>query len=114
MISTLYRLFLKKWTSLGYKGERVDGNEGVMSAKMNASAKKDTSEVIKNYHKQAFEYISNALRIDEDDTGLFTVCVYVCARLAVVMRRLTVFNTPSSLWYRGEGAGCPLVQERHC
>lgn len=69
MISTLYRLFLKKWTSLGYKGERVDSNEGVMSAKMNASTKKDTCEVIKNYHKQAFEYISNALRIDEDDTG---------------------------------------------
>lgn len=75
MISTLYRLFLKKWTSLGYKGERVDSNEGVMSAKMNASTKKDTCEVIKNYHKQAFEYISNALRIDEDDTGLFIVSV---------------------------------------
>ncbi|CAF89426.1 unnamed protein product, partial [Tetraodon nigroviridis] len=26
-------------------------------------------EVIKNHHKQAFEYISKALRIDEDDTG---------------------------------------------
>lgn len=112
MISTLYRLFLKKWTSLGYKGERVDSNEGVMSAKMNATTKKDTCEVIKNYHKQAFEYISNALRIDEDDTGLFIV--YVRERLAVVMRRLTVFNTPSSPWYRGEGAGCPLVQERDC
>uniref|UniRef100_A0A8C4IV06 Fidgetin-like protein 1 n=1 Tax=Dicentrarchus labrax TaxID=13489 RepID=A0A8C4IV06_DICLA len=30
---------------------------------------KDNGEVIKNYHKQAFEYISKALRIDEDDTG---------------------------------------------
>uniref|UniRef100_A0A672Z907 microtubule-severing ATPase n=1 Tax=Sphaeramia orbicularis TaxID=375764 RepID=A0A672Z907_9TELE len=30
---------------------------------------KDSGEVIKNYHKQAFEYISKALRIDEQDTG---------------------------------------------
>uniref|UniRef100_A0A8C4IRY8 microtubule-severing ATPase n=1 Tax=Dicentrarchus labrax TaxID=13489 RepID=A0A8C4IRY8_DICLA len=29
----------------------------------------NNGEVIKNYHKQAFEYISKALRIDEDDTG---------------------------------------------
>uniref|UniRef100_A0A671U5U6 microtubule-severing ATPase n=1 Tax=Sparus aurata TaxID=8175 RepID=A0A671U5U6_SPAAU len=40
-----------------------------MSAKMNAGRSKDNGEVIKNYHKQAFEYISKALRIDEDDTG---------------------------------------------
>lgn len=40
-----------------------------MSAKTNASKSKDTGEVIKNYHKQAFEYISKALRIDEQDTG---------------------------------------------
>ncbi|KAM8739305.1 spastin-like [Acanthopagrus schlegelii] len=40
-----------------------------MSAKMNAGRSKDSGEVIKNYHKQAFEYISKALRIDEDDTG---------------------------------------------
>lgn len=40
-----------------------------MSAKMNAGKAKDSGEVIKNYHKQAFEYISKALRIDEDDTG---------------------------------------------
>lgn len=40
-----------------------------MSAKINASKSKDTGEVIKNYHKQAFEYISKALRIDEQDTG---------------------------------------------
>lgn len=38
---------------------------------MNATKSKDNGEVIKNYHKQAFEYISSALRIDEDDTGLF-------------------------------------------
>lgn len=44
-----------------------------MSAKMNESKNKDSGEVIKNYHKQAFGYISNALRIDEDDTGLFVV-----------------------------------------
>lgn len=41
-----------------------------VSAKMNACKNKDSGEVIKNYHKQAFEYISRALRIDEDDTGL--------------------------------------------
>ncbi|XP_044069166.1 spastin-like isoform X2 [Siniperca chuatsi] len=40
-----------------------------MSAKMNASKSKDSGEVIKSYHKQAFEYVSKALRIDEDDTG---------------------------------------------
>uniref|UniRef100_A0A672JBY2 microtubule-severing ATPase n=1 Tax=Salarias fasciatus TaxID=181472 RepID=A0A672JBY2_SALFA len=40
-----------------------------MSAKTNASKGRDSCEVIKNYHKQAFEYISKALRIDEDDSG---------------------------------------------
>ncbi|CAK6951753.1 spastin-like [Scomber scombrus] len=40
-----------------------------MSVKTNASKAKDTSEVIKNHHKQAFEHISKALKIDEDDTG---------------------------------------------
>ncbi|XP_037540876.1 spastin [Nematolebias whitei] len=39
-----------------------------MSTKINATRSKDSGEVIKNYHKQAFEYISKALRIDEDDT----------------------------------------------
>ncbi|XP_074531379.1 spastin-like isoform X2 [Halichoeres trimaculatus] len=36
---------------------------------MNAIRGKDSCEVIKNYHKQAFDYVSKALRIDEDDTG---------------------------------------------
>ncbi|XP_077585559.1 spastin [Stigmatopora nigra] len=40
-----------------------------MSMKTNASKGKDSDEMVKNYHKQAFEYISKALRIDEDDTG---------------------------------------------
>ncbi|KAJ4948374.1 hypothetical protein JOQ06_019908 [Pogonophryne albipinna] len=40
-----------------------------MSAKTMASKSKDSGEVIKNYHKQAFEYVSKALRIDEDDSG---------------------------------------------
>ncbi|XP_070834231.1 spastin-like [Chaetodon trifascialis] len=40
-----------------------------MWAKMNAGPSKDSGEVIRNYHKQAFEYISKALKIDEDDTG---------------------------------------------
>ncbi|XP_069546222.1 spastin-like isoform X3 [Brachyistius frenatus] len=39
-----------------------------MSAKVKATKSRDSGEVIKNYHKQAFEYISKALRIDEDDT----------------------------------------------
>ncbi|KAM6956753.1 spastin [Aplochiton taeniatus] len=30
----------------------------------------DHSEVIRNHHKQSFEYISLALKIDEDDTGV--------------------------------------------
>uniref|UniRef100_A0AAX7VHJ9 Fidgetin-like protein 1 n=1 Tax=Astatotilapia calliptera TaxID=8154 RepID=A0AAX7VHJ9_ASTCA len=41
----------------------------VMSTKTNASKPKDSAEVIKNIHKHAFEYISKALKIDEDDTG---------------------------------------------
>ena len=41
-----------------------------MSAKINACKSKDSGDVIKNYHKQAFDYISKALRIDEDDSGL--------------------------------------------
>ena len=56
-------------------GNRGDSNVIVRSAKMNASKSKDNGEVIKNYHKQAFEYISKALRIDEDDSGLFC-CVF--------------------------------------
>ncbi|XP_040906576.1 spastin isoform X2 [Toxotes jaculatrix] len=40
-----------------------------MSAKINTSRGKDSGEVIRNYHKQAFEYISKALRVDEDDTA---------------------------------------------
>ncbi|KAM9848142.1 spastin isoform 2-T2 [Aulostomus maculatus] len=40
-----------------------------MSVKINPSKGKDSGDVVKNYHKQAFEYISKALRIDEDDTG---------------------------------------------
>ncbi|KAM9727330.1 spastin isoform 2-T2 [Menidia menidia] len=40
-----------------------------MSAKTNEAKGKDCGELIKNHHKQAFEYISKALRIDEDDTG---------------------------------------------
>eukprot|EP00064_Thunnus_orientalis_P022854 superscaffoldBa00008091_g23075 len=40
-----------------------------MSVKTNASKGKDSSEVIKNHHKLAFEHISKALKIDEDDTG---------------------------------------------
>ena len=34
----------------------------------------DSGELIRNHHKQAFEYISVALRKDEDDKGM--VCVH--------------------------------------
>ncbi|XP_041866576.1 spastin-like [Melanotaenia boesemani] len=40
-----------------------------MSAKINTPKSKDNAELIKNHHKQAFEYISKALKIDEDDKG---------------------------------------------
>lgn len=75
MLSTLYRV-LQKWTGLSYKAERIESNAVVVSAKMNACKRKDSGEVIKNYHKQAFDCISKALRIDEDDGGLFVIlCV---------------------------------------
>uniref|UniRef100_A0A4W6CKG8 microtubule-severing ATPase n=1 Tax=Lates calcarifer TaxID=8187 RepID=A0A4W6CKG8_LATCA len=56
---------------INVKFSNLDGkvNARVMSAKTIASKGKDSGEVIKNYHKQAFEYISKALRIDEDDSG---------------------------------------------
>ncbi|KAM3863023.1 spastin [Diretmus argenteus] len=41
-----------------------------MSAKTDTSNNKDNSEVIKRHHSQAFEHISVALRIDEDDKGV--------------------------------------------
>ncbi|KAJ7987362.1 hypothetical protein DPEC_G00325690 [Dallia pectoralis] len=39
-----------------------------MSAKVRDG--KDSVDIIRNYHKQAFEYISVALRIDEDEKGV--------------------------------------------
>lgn len=56
---------------------------------MNASKNKDSGEVIKNYHKQAFEYISRALRIDEDDTGL-GLLFFFC--LVLLIRCVTACN----------------------
>ncbi|KAL0983675.1 hypothetical protein UPYG_G00131160 [Umbra pygmaea] len=41
-----------------------------MSAKVRAEDGKDSGEIIRNYHKQAFENISLALRIDEDEKGV--------------------------------------------
>uniref|UniRef100_A0A4W5MEF1 microtubule-severing ATPase n=1 Tax=Hucho hucho TaxID=62062 RepID=A0A4W5MEF1_9TELE len=38
----------------------------------------DIGEQIRNHHKQAFEYISVALRIDEDDKGMFSVTTDCC------------------------------------
>lgn len=57
-----------------------------MSTKTNASKPKDSAEVIKNIHKQAFEYISKALKIDEDDTGLFIVLLIFIELLTAVVR----------------------------
>uniref|UniRef100_A0A8C5C7L5 microtubule-severing ATPase n=1 Tax=Gadus morhua TaxID=8049 RepID=A0A8C5C7L5_GADMO len=42
----------------------------VMASRMSSSKGKSNSDIIKGYHKQAFEYISVALKIDEDDTGV--------------------------------------------
>ncbi|CAG6017623.1 unnamed protein product [Menidia menidia] len=50
-------------------GATLSDDARVMSAKTNEAKGKDCGELIKNHHKQAFEYISKALRIDEDDTG---------------------------------------------
>ncbi|XP_071759484.2 spastin-like [Centroberyx gerrardi] len=41
-----------------------------MSAKISVPKSKDNTEVVKGHHKQAFEYTSLALRIDEDDKGV--------------------------------------------
>ncbi|XP_070962319.1 spastin-like [Oncorhynchus clarkii lewisi] len=41
-----------------------------MSAKVRAGDSNDNGEIIRNYHKRAFEYISVALKIDEDDKGV--------------------------------------------
>lgn len=80
----------------------------VKSAKMNASKGKDSGEVIRNYHKQAFEYVSKALRIDEDDTGLFVV--FITQFLLCCVWQL-VINTPPPCDDRRQGAGCAVVQE---
>uniref|UniRef100_A0A674CJD8 microtubule-severing ATPase n=1 Tax=Salmo trutta TaxID=8032 RepID=A0A674CJD8_SALTR len=41
-----------------------------LSTVIRAGDSKDNGEIIKNYHKRAFEYISVALKIDEDDKGV--------------------------------------------
>lgn len=70
---------------------------------MNASKNKDSGEVIKNYHQQAFEYISRALRIDEDDAGLGIF-------LPGGVIDLVLTNKPPS-GGRREGTGGAVVQE---
>lgn len=78
-----------------------------MSAKIGASKNKDSGEIIKNYHKQAFEYISKALRIDEDETGLFQAVRSDRGAVTACDQPL-----PPPLVDRREGAGCAMVQER--
>lgn len=63
----------------------------LIADKTMATKSRDSGEVIKNYHKQAFEYVSKALRIDEDDSGLFTVW----QKDALLVMQL-VLNTRSS------------------
>uniref|UniRef100_A0A4W5LAE0 MIT domain-containing protein n=1 Tax=Hucho hucho TaxID=62062 RepID=A0A4W5LAE0_9TELE len=41
-----------------------------MSANVRAGDGKDNGQIIRNYHKRAFDYISLALKIDEDDKGV--------------------------------------------
>ncbi|KAK6329557.1 hypothetical protein J4Q44_G00015350 [Coregonus suidteri] len=41
-----------------------------MSDKVRAGDGKDNGDLIRSYHKQAFQYISVALKIDEDDKGV--------------------------------------------
>uniref|UniRef100_A0A3P8YQ76 Fidgetin-like protein 1 n=1 Tax=Esox lucius TaxID=8010 RepID=A0A3P8YQ76_ESOLU len=48
----------------------VQLNFATMSAKVRTGDSKDSVDIIRNYHKQAFEYISVALRIDEDEKGV--------------------------------------------
>lgn len=78
---------------------------------MNASKNKDSGEVIKNYHKQAFEYISRALRIDEDDTGLGTFrpgvlsirCVTACNDVTACNERVPLVageKEQAVQWYK--------------
>jgi len=79
-----------------------------MSAKINATKSKDSGELIKNHHKQAFEYISKALRIDEDDTGL---CVWLINWRVWQL----VINIPNPICFnRRKGGSCAVVQERNC
>uniref|UniRef100_A0A8C5FGY9 microtubule-severing ATPase n=1 Tax=Gadus morhua TaxID=8049 RepID=A0A8C5FGY9_GADMO len=54
-----YKLYVKSTSQLA-----------VMASRMSSSKGKSNSDIIKGYHKQAFEYISVALKIDEDDTGV--------------------------------------------
>lgn len=79
-----------------------------MSTKINPSKNKDSAEVIKNYHKQAFEYISRALRIDEADTGLcfgFIVLALWCGD--VTYHEITL---PLCI-YRRKTRCCAVVQK---
>ena len=80
----------------------------MISAKTMASKSKDSGEVIKNYHKQAFEYVSKALRIDEDDSGLFSVYELLCD----VLCHVTACNKTTAFCYdRSERGGCAVVQK---
>ena len=56
-----------------------------MSAKTNVGSRSrdNNGEVIKNHHKKAFECISQALRIDEDDAGVLVVMFSVSFSLSV-------------------------------
>ena len=68
---------------------------------MNNNQGNNNCEIIKGYHKQAFEYISIALRIDEDDTGLCIVLlmysfVMMCSGLLILI--IVDLEYSLSLW----------------
>uniref|UniRef100_A0A4W5LAM5 MIT domain-containing protein n=1 Tax=Hucho hucho TaxID=62062 RepID=A0A4W5LAM5_9TELE len=50
--------------------DRLGHYFSTMSANVRAGDGKDNGQIIRNYHKRAFDYISLALKIDEDDKGV--------------------------------------------
>lgn len=98
---------------LGTFKRKETGDVRVMSTKTNASKSKDSGEVIKNYHKQAFEYISKALRIDEDDSGWFARSIrfqLMSSHVLCVTDSGDVNILSADRWKR---RGCTVVQEGH-
>lgn len=75
-----------------------------MSSKMNNKKGTGSSDIIKGCHKQAFDCISVALRIDEDETGLcivFLCCVQQAVGLLIsCLFQLTGVKEDAVQWYK--------------